>query len=137
MNRALFDTNVPLDVLLTRQPHFAASAAALQVVEEGKVEGYLAGHAITTIAYFLQRELGTQAAHTALSELLLKLRIAPITETVIRTALGLQFDDFEDAVTHTAAAEVASGVIVTRNPDDFSLGTIPAVRPEVFLASLQ
>ena len=102
MKRVVYDTNVALDVLLQRDPHFQASARVLDAAGCGQVEGYLAGHAITTIAYILQNALAS-----------------PLT-------------DFEDAVCHAAAEEVSAVVIVTRNVSDFAKGAIPAILPDLF-----
>jgi predicted nucleic acid-binding protein len=132
MRRVLYDTNVVLDVTLKREPYLAASATALDAVGQGKVEGYLAGHAVTTLFYILQRRIGSAKSRQALTELLAKMRIAPVTDAGVRQALGGPFKDFEDGVTHTAAQEAKVSVIVTRNISDFTKGIIPAVMPEVF-----
>ena len=132
MKRVLYDTNVLLDVLLKREPYFSASAKALDAVGQGKVEGYIAGHAATTLAYLLQRHLGPIKSRAAHSELLSKMRVAPVTDTAIRQALTGTFRDFEDAVTHAVAEDAGVSVIVTRNVPDFTKGTIPAVLPEAF-----
>lgn len=50
MKRVLYDTNVVLDVLLSRNAHMEASALALDAVGTGRVEGYISGHAVATIA---------------------------------------------------------------------------------------
>ena len=134
MKRVLYDTNVILDVLLKREPYFSASAKALDAVGQGKVEGYIAAHAITTLAYLLQRHLGSVKSRAVLSDLLSKMRVAPVSDAAIRHALVGTFNDFEDAVTHAAAQEAPAAVIVTRNVEDFSEGTIPAVLPEAFRA---
>ena len=132
MRRVLYDTNVLLDVLLKREPHFSASAAALDAVGQGKVEGYIAGHAVTTLAYLFQRQLGPAKSKSVLSGLLSRMRVAPVTDAVIRQALAGTFNDFEDAVSHAAAQEAGVSVIVTRNIRDFAKSTIPVVLPEVF-----
>jgi predicted nucleic acid-binding protein len=132
VRRILYDTNVLLDVLLQREPHFTASAAALDAVGRGKVEGYIAGHAVTTVAYLLQRYLGPAKSTGVLADLLSKMGVAPVTDRVIRLALAGEFRDFEDAVSHAAAQETGISVIVTRNVSDFRKGSIPAVLPEAF-----
>ena len=132
MKRVLYDTNVLLDVLLKREPHFAASAVALDAVGKSKVEGYIAGHAVTTLAYLLQRQLGSAKGRTVLADLLSKMRVAPVTDAAVRRALVGPFSDFEDAVSHAVAQEVGVSVIVTRNVRDFAKGSIPAVLPETF-----
>ena len=135
MKRALFDTNVLLDVLLERQPHVVASAAALDRAAQGEVDGYVAAHAVTTLAYLLQRQLGAQQARVLLSELLTRLSVAAVTETAVKLALSLPMPDFEDAVCYAAAAQAGIDVIVTRDPQGFAGSSIPALHPELFLAS--
>jgi predicted nucleic acid-binding protein len=131
----LYDTNVLLDVLQARQPHVAASALALDLVEAKRVEGYVAAHAVTTIAYLLQRRVGAARSRVILADLLSRLQVAAVTERTIRTALAGAFRDFEDAVCHAAALEAGAELIVTRNVADFGAGTMPAVLPETLLAA--
>lgn len=135
MKRVLFDTNILLDVILNRTPHVKASAAALDLVAQGQVEGYVAGHAVTTIAYLVQREKGAAEAHKLLAHLLSKVRVAPITDASIRVALGMGFGDLEDAVCVASAQEAGCALIVTRNPQHFRKSQPPAMLPEALLAS--
>ncbi|MBD2776711.1 PIN domain-containing protein [Iningainema tapete] len=136
MKRVLFDSDVVLDVLLQRQPFFAASALALDTVPQEKVEGYLAAHAVTNMFYLLRRHLGSEKSREALNTLMSKMRVAAVTDAVIRSALTSSFADFEDAVTHAAAISEGIEAIATRNIKDFRMGTIPAMLPEVFLATI-
>ena len=135
MKAVLYDTNILLDVILNRAPHVRASAAALDLVGQGKVEGYVAGHAVTTIAYLVQREKGAAEARKALAHLLSRVHVAPVTDTSVRRALTLEFGDLEDAVCAASAQEAGCTVIVTRNPQHFRKGEPPALLPEAFLAS--
>lgn len=135
MKRVLFDTDVVLDVLQQRQPYFPASALALDEAGIGKVEGYIAGHAITNLFYLLRRSLGSEKSREVLATLMSKMTVAPVTDAVIREALVSPFKDFEDAVTHAAAKAIACDAIVTRNTKDFRTGTVPAMLPEVFSSS--
>lgn len=131
MKRVLFDSDVVLDVLLERQPFFAASALALDTVGQGKVEGYIAAHSITNIFYLLRRHLGNEKSQEVLMNLMSKMVTAGVTDAVIRSAFSSGFKDFEDGVTY-AAAGAGVDYIVTRNIKDFRLGSIPAMLPEVF-----
>lgn len=137
MKRALYDTNVLLDVLLNRAPHVKASAAALDLVGQGKVEGYVAGHAVTTVAYLVQRDKDAAEARKAIALLLSKVRVAPITDSSVRLALTLEFADLEDAVCAASAQEAGCAAIVTRNPKHFKKSDVAAMLPEAFLASQQ
>ncbi len=132
--RLLYDTNVVLDVLLARQPFLAASAAALDLVADGRVEGFVAGHAVTTIAYLLQRDRKKAAVRAALLQLLSKLRVAATTDPTIRLALAMDLDDFEDCVTVASAQQAGCELIVTRNVQHFRRALVPAVLPEALVA---
>lgn len=132
MKRVLYDLTVILDILLKREPHVSASAVALDAVGSGRVEGYVAGHAVTTLAYFLEKEVSRTKSRGLLSELLSKIRVAPLTDAAVHRALGLDFRDFEDAVTVACAEGAGVSVIVTRNLADFRKSAIPAVLPSLF-----
>lgn len=134
MRRVLYDTNVLLDVILDREPHVKASLAALECVGAGEVEGYVAGHAVTTIAYLVQREKGAAEARKTLAHLLSRLRVAPVTDSSVRLALNMPFDDLEDAVCTASAQEAGCDLIVTRNPQHFRKSEPPALLPEALLS---
>lgn len=135
--RVLFDTNVILDFLLERKPFFREATIALDIVAQGKVSGYVAAHAITTIFYILSRKVGPKKTTEIVAELLQKLSVAAVTENIIQQAIHSDFKDFEDAVTHYAAIEEKASLIVTRNAKDFSCGQIPVALPEVFIAEVE
>ena len=125
MTRVLFDSDVVMEVLLQRQAFFAASALALDTIAQGKVEGYLAGHAITNLFYLLRRHLGSDRSREVLNTLIFKMRIAAVTDAVIREALTSPFPDFEDAVTHAATRGEGIEAIITRNIKDFCVLFLP------------
>jgi len=45
----------------------------------------------------------------------------------------LEWDDFEDSVQYVVGEGLAVEYIVTRNTQDFTFGSIPAVTPEQFI----
>ena len=130
MKRFLVDTNVALDVLLERQPHFPASAAVWTAIETATAEGYLAAHGITTIYYLAQKQLGTRRARRVITSLLQVFRVASIDEAVLRDALDREGSDFEDAVTAAAARFSKCDAIVTRDPKGFRAAELPVLTPE-------
>ncbi|MEP0955868.1 PIN domain-containing protein [Microcoleus sp. FACHB-1515] len=132
----LFDSDVLLDVLAQRQPFVTASAQALNTVAQQQVQGYVSGHAVTNLFYILRRQLGSEAARQLISTLLQRIQVASVTDEVIRSALQSFVTDFEDAVTSEAAFAAGLEVIVTRNTSDFAASSVPAMRPEEFMATL-
>ena len=144
--RILFDTNVVLDVLLQRKPHFIFSAPLMSRVEQGTLTGLLCATSVTTIAYlteqYLMKEKGktrveARSGTTELLNVLLRIfDVAPVTRAVIDRAANSRFEDFEDGVLHKSA--VAAGVdgIVTRNQKDYEKSTIAIYSPQELEAIL-
>ena len=98
------------------------------------MQGYASGHAVTNIFYMLRRQVGSEKARELLSKLLQYLKVASVTDVVIKAALKSSITDFEDAVTSEAANAAGVGVIVTRNKSDFTASAISALLPDEFLA---
>jgi predicted nucleic acid-binding protein len=136
MKRVLIDTNVVLDVLLERKPHLAASAAVWDAVESGDAEGYLAAHAITTIHYLAQKQLGTRRAKRVIASLLQVFRVAAVDGKVLGDALQYETPDFEDAVSAAAAEATGCEAIVTRDPKGFRATRLLVLMPEAAILLL-
>ncbi|HET9768665.1 MAG TPA: PIN domain-containing protein [Thermoanaerobaculia bacterium] len=136
MRRILVDINVALDVVLDRKPHSASAAALLSALEAGRYEGFLAGHAFTTVFYLVARQRDRAVAHRVVRSLLSFLRVAAVDDAVLRRASMLERADFEDAVTAAAAEAAGCEAIATRDPGGFKGGAVRAVHPELILAAL-
>jgi predicted nucleic acid-binding protein len=136
MKRLLVDTNVVLDVLLDRHPRVDKSVAIWASIEAGICEGYLAAHAITTIHYLVQKELGAARAKQLISQILRVFRVAAVDGIVLERALRLALIDFEDAVTAAAGQICGCHFIVTSDPKGFRGSPIRALGPEAMLPML-
>ena len=129
MTRILFDVNVILDVLLDRRPHAAPASAAWAAVEDGRAEGFLSAHAVTTLHYLNGRTIGPRGAKETTEALLSVFEVAPVDGAVLRSAVALAWSDFEDAVTAAAAKRARCQAIVTRNPRDFRHSPVRVLSP--------
>ncbi len=136
MKRVLFDSDVLLDVLCKREPHFQASVQALNIVKTGKTQGYISGHAVTNIYYILSKQNGRESSRKLVISLLENLQVARVTDAIIRQALTSQMKDFEDAVTSAVAESEKLEIIITRNLRDFAASPVPAMVPADFLSIL-
>jgi hypothetical protein len=108
----------------------------MEAAGDGRVDGFVAGHAVTTVAYLLQREVGGPRTRQVLTNFLGRLRVASVTDEAVRLALAAPMSDFEDAVTAMVANEARVDLIVTRDARGFANSPVTAVRPEAFLAGL-
>jgi predicted nucleic acid-binding protein len=116
---ALVDTNVLLDVILDRRPWADDATLLLDVIASGIARGYVAGHAITTVHYIVERAEGRAAAVTAISDLLQILEVVPLAGADFQRALAMGVQDYEDAVQVAAALHAGVDFLVTRNERDF------------------
>jgi len=131
----LFDLNVILDVLQKREPFYDASAQLLAFAERGRINGYVAAHNMTTLYYLLEKDKSSGEARAVITTLLQFLQIAPVDQATIEQALGLDYQDFEDAVTMIAAVLCKAEMLLTRNDKDFSPALIPVIKPVDFLGT--
>ena len=117
--KLLLDINIVLDVVLARAPWAGEASRLLSAAEQGHVEGYIAGHTVTTIFYIVAKGKGCQTASTAVSDLLRFLHVVPLGDADLQQALVLGLRDFEDAVQAAAALKIGADYLVTRNERDF------------------
>ena len=126
----MFDTNIVLDLLMDRMPFSDSAVELFSKVEDGAIIGYLCGTTITTVFYLVSRTLGAARAQDEIRKLLGLFEVAPVNRLVLESALGIDFNDFEDAVIHEAACHVGADAIVTRNLKDYKKSRIPVYSSE-------
>lgn len=123
--RILLDTNVVLDVLLARAPHAETAAWVLSACETGVADGVLCATTVTTLYFLLEKAANSETASQSIAKLLKFCAVANVNTQVLKSALELDFTDYEDAVLHQAALANSCDAIVTRNLKDFSAATLP------------
>jgi hypothetical protein len=131
--KALFDTNIVLDVALDRLRLAASSRAALTWGFEHPGRACLAWHSVATLAYFLGRQGGPSAVRPLVGELVARLEIAGGSDRELLRAIELPVADFEDAMIVALAESAGATHIVTRNLSDFRKSPVKAVTPEDFV----
>lgn len=132
--RVLFDLNVILDVLMHREPHFSDAARLWALAEAGQIEGFVAGHSVTTLFYLYRQQSDLARVYQALRLLLRVFDVAGVDGGVVESACDLGWGDFEDAVQAMAAIGVDCQYLVTRNPGDYASPNLTVIRPAEFLA---
>lgn len=115
----LVDTNVILDVVLARAPWDRDATLLFDAIAAGDVRGFIAGHAVTTTHYVVERERTRQVATSAISDLLQLLAVVALDSADFQRALTLGLKDFEDAVQVAACLRAGAGFLVTRNARDY------------------
>jgi predicted nucleic acid-binding protein len=130
--RVVLDLNVVLDVLLARD-EFLESAEILLAASEGKIEAFIPLHGLTTIYYFLRKEMSDAIARVQLVKLLEAARVFAISEEDVREAIRSPMVDFEDAIVAQTALALSADYILTRDARDFVASRVKAITPREFL----
>jgi len=130
--KVLIDTNVALDILMHRAD-YDNSVTVFAMAEKRLIAGFISASAITDIFFIAKNKLGKKPTKEALKELLQIFKPAAVTDAHIYQALDMDWDDFEDSVQYTVGEGLSVEYIITRNTQDFSSGSIPAVTPQQFL----
>lgn len=135
--RVIVDTNIVLDVLLSREPFVGAGSEVFALVEKSSVEASLCATTVTTVDYLLTQSLPRDEARRALRALLSLFEVAPVNRAVLDGALGSRIEDFEDAVLEQAGLLVGAEAIITRNTKDFRRSSIKALDPTELLRAIE
>jgi len=127
--RVLIDTNVVLDFLQEREPFVEDAARLFQKIDAGEAQGFISATTVTNIYYILRKAAGVAVAQNAVSQILTDLHICAVDRVVLKQAIKLSFQDFEDAVQYVCGMAQNVDVIVTRDPSGFTSAEIPVVSP--------
>jgi len=133
--KILIDTNIVLDYLLDRMPFSKAAEWIFSQTEYGQFDTFIGGTTVTTVHYLITKALGAKMSYSYIEKLLRLFQIAPITHTVLASALDLKFPDFEDAVLHEAAIHVGAEAIITRDMKGFHRAKIPVYSSDEFVSA--
>jgi predicted nucleic acid-binding protein len=131
--RPLLDTNVLIDLALSRPGLHEASGAVVAWSLNHPGSTVVAVHSLATVNYLMGRETGAAKAREFIGDLVPGIDIAQLDTAGVSRALDLPLPDFEDALIAAAAESAAATHIVTRNLPDFRKSPVKAVTPEDFL----
>ena len=135
--KVLFDTNVLLDVVEKRAPHFSDSYQVFMKGARKEIEAIIGAGSITDIYYIIKKNC--KDAQQALSSIVDMIKVVTPVDTKaedIQEAIKMGFSDFEDAVVTATAAREKVDYILTRNTGDFIKSPVTAMQPSDFLVLL-
>lgn len=132
--RIFLDTNIIVDILTKRQPHYADSKAVMDRCTMLHCEVFIAWHGLATTFYLLGTIIGEARAEVALKSFLQNVVVATVGDSEARRAFTLGFTDLEDALQAVAAEACTADHIITRNEADFVKSPVPVLTPARFLA---
>lgn len=135
MEKYFVDTDIIIDLLSKRLPHFHFAAVLFTLAEMGNFELYTTPTVMVNTFYLLRKQLGNDGAKTALRKLRMIIRVIDSSEKVMDQALNSSFNDFEDAVQYYTALNAGISVILTRNLKDYKSADLLVQTPEMLLVT--
>jgi len=131
-----FDTNVLMDVLLSRRPFVEDAQKTWFLAERSKIRGLVSVLSYPNI-YYIVRKIRDADAATAMMTML-RGTFMPVSfdEQILNQAMDAGFSDFEDAIQYYSALRAEAACLLTRNANDFPASpALPVLAPGEFLAA--
>ena len=120
MSKKIFvDSDVILDILCQREPHYEYAAYVFSLSDTKKIVLYTTSLVFSNVYYILRKLLGIQKAKEALRKLRLLVKVMPVEEKEVDLALNSKFSDFEDALQYYTAMRHGIKILLTRNIKDY------------------
>jgi predicted nucleic acid-binding protein len=135
LEKLFVDTDVVLDLLSARQPHYKFAAELFSLADIESVRLYVSSLTFANVHYVLSKQLSASESRKLLLRFKTLVTVLPINDKIIELALSSSFADFEDAIQFYAAIENNISILLTRNLKDFKKATIPVMTPQQYLKS--
>ena len=137
MANIFIDTDVCLDLLAQREPHYQFAAKLFTLADTGQVELFVSSLCFSNLHYLLSRQYSAPEARRLLSKFKVLVKVLPVDDKIIELALHSKFKDFEDAIQYFTALEGGLELILTRNIKDFKSAEIAVRTPELYFKSIE
>ena len=136
--KILIDTNVIIDVLVSREPWNADGEKIFLLGANNIVDMHITASSATDIYYLIRKHLhNTQTAKQVMGRLYSLMGILEVTGTDCVEAIASPIEDYEDAVVEKVAARKDMDYIVTRNIKDYQNGSVKAILPNDFIRLME
>ena len=118
--KIFLDSDIFLDILLVREPHFESSVSIFHLRIEQEVELFTSPSIILNINYIAQKQYNKEKALKGVSEILKVVEIVETTGEILINCFNRKYVDVEDAVQYfTASQNNSIKYFITRNVRHF------------------
>ena len=138
--KLLLDTNIVVDYLNAREPHYASARLLMLTGYAGEFELWISSSQVTDLIYILS-DGGRRSQLDETLERLQKLRtfvnVFPVSDREIDLMLAARWKDPEDYLLVEVALALRADAIITRNGEDFPKDLVPVMDCDEFFAWLK
>lgn len=142
MAKLFFDTNIALDILLKRDPHYKAAQTIIELaLEDDRVKICIAECSLANLVYLTGKEIktGTRGIERIIDFIESYSLLSAHSDAYIR-ALESPFKDKEDALQYYVGLHSDCDYFITRDLDDFlpfASSALPVMTPEQFMDEIE
>ena len=134
MKTVLFDTNIILDALASREPYNREAEQLFLLVAKEQIIGFITANSVTDIYYLIRKNSTEDDARKAIRNLLLLFEILDITKNDCEKAIDIDNSDYEDAILLVCAKKSKIDIIVTRDEKLLDYQDFNIVKPNIILS---
>ena len=133
MDKVFIDTDIALDLLAKREPHYTSAAALFSLADKGKLTIYISSLSFSNLNYLLSRQYNSAERRRILNNFKVLVRVLAVDDKIIELALSSKFRDFEDGIQYYTAIENGINNLLTRNIKDYKEAKIAVLTAESYL----
>jgi len=134
MKNLFVDTNIVIDLLGKREPHYEAAAKLFSLADKGKIKLSVSSLTFANTNYVLSKINNAVLAREILTKFKILVTVTDLNDKIIELSLNdKSFPDFEDGLQHYSALENKANIIITRNLKDFKNSKIPVMTAQAYL----
>ena len=137
MKQILVDTNIVLDLLARRMPHYEDAAALFSLADKKRIKLSLSSLSVANIHYVLAKSTSGQDARKILRNLKILVKVLSLDDKIIDLALNADFKDFEDAIQYFTAVENNQELIISRNLSGYRESKLAVLTAREFIKSFK
>jgi predicted nucleic acid-binding protein len=136
VEKVFVDSDIVLDLLSGRQPHYNYAAELFSLADENSIKLYVSSLTFANVNYILSKQLSAGQARKMLLKLKTLINVLSVNDKIIELALASDFSDFEDAIQYNTAIENGITTLLTRNLKDFKKADITILTAQQFLKAI-
>jgi predicted nucleic acid-binding protein len=135
VEKIFVDTDITLDLLAAREPHYMAAANLFSLADNEKTRLFVSSLSFSNLNYILGRQFSSDQVRKKLLKFKTLVTVLPVGDKTVELALASDFKDFEDGLQYFTATEAGLKILLTRNLKDYKAAEISVMSAENYLKS--
>lgn len=137
MEKVFVDSDIVLDLLSARQPHYKFAAELFSLADQNSIKVYISSLTFANVNYILSKQLSPGQARKMLLTFKTIVNVLAVNDKIIELALLSNFQDFEDAIQYNTAIENSITTLLTQNLKDYKKAEITILTAQQYLKAIE